>query len=96
MEVGLTARSVDLLFSLSLKPSIMAAGKVWPFSQMSTSFLILSCLYVKGPVSFRSTDRFLEVSMSQITRSRVASLQLCEPSQVCLLQGDGNVEAIRW
>lgn len=32
----------DLLFSLSLKPSIILPGKVCPFSQMSTSFLIFS------------------------------------------------------
>lgn len=32
----------DLLFSLSLKPSIIFPGKVCPFSQMSTSFLIFS------------------------------------------------------
>lgn len=29
--------------SLSLKDSIISVGKVWPFSQMSRSFLIFSC-----------------------------------------------------
>lgn len=54
----LYAKGVDLLFSLSLKPSIMSAGKVWPFSQMSTSFLIFS-YFVKGPVSLCSAFMIL-------------------------------------
>lgn len=90
---GLNARSVDLLllFSFALKPSIISAGKVWPFSHMSTSFLILSCFR-------QSTSKFLfdgvmgSARKPVITRSWVASLRLCEQSQVCLLQGDGNVK----
>jgi len=48
----------DLLFSLSLKPSIILPGKVCPFSQMSTSFLIFS--YARGEeilVSFYTPEK---------------------------------------
>lgn len=48
---GLIVRG-DLLLSFCLKPSIMAAGKVCPFSQISTSFLILS--YTQSTVSLYS------------------------------------------
>lgn len=36
-----TAQAI-LLLSFSLNPLSMSAGKVWPFSQISTSFLIFS------------------------------------------------------
>lgn len=47
----------DLLFSLSLKPSIILPGKVCPFSQMSTSFLIFSYAREKNPSKFLYTRR---------------------------------------
>lgn len=55
---GLIVRR-DLLLSFCLKPSIMAAGKVCPFSQISTSFLILS--YTQSPVSLYSVHITSEV-----------------------------------
>lgn len=51
---GLPGGVVDWLFSFSLKPSIILGGKVCPFSQMSTSFLIFSYAQGKHPVSFYS------------------------------------------
>lgn len=50
----------DLLFSLSLKPSIILPGKVCPFSQISTSFLIFSYARKKHPVSLYTLEGNVE------------------------------------
>lgn len=67
-----------LLLSFCLKPSIMETGKVWPFSQMSTSFLILSCKREELGKSL-SPHGTLRAGRRDHEQLRASSLWRCAP-----------------
>lgn len=75
----------DEALKLCLKLASICRGKVWPFSQISTSFLIFS--YMEDSVSGHSSRGHVE---SQWTRHGILRRWPC-PSYTCLLPFSGCV-----